>query len=34
MRSPKLMPRSRAVRIVSQSSGTDFIRLVASTSGT
>ncbi len=34
IRSPKLMPRSRAVSIVSQSSGTDFIRLVASASGT
>ena len=32
--SPKLMPRSRAVRIESQSSGTDFIRRVASASGT
>ncbi len=34
MRSPKLIPRSRAVRIVSQSSGTLFIRFVASSSGT
>ena len=32
--SPKLMPMSRAVRIVSQSSGTVFSRLVASPSGT
>ena len=32
--SPKLMPMSRAVRIVSQSSGTVFNRLVASASGT
>jgi hypothetical protein len=29
-----LMPRSRAVRIESQSRGTDFIRCVASASGT
>ena len=34
MASPKLMPMSRAVRIVSQSSGTFFSRLVASAIGT
>ncbi len=34
LRSPKLMPMSRAVRISSQSSGTDLSRLVASASGT
>lgn len=32
--SPKLMPSSRAVSIVSQSSGTVFIRLIALDRGT
>ena len=32
--SPRQIPRSRAVRIVSQSSGTVFIRPIASSSGT
>ncbi len=32
--SPRQMPSSRAVRMVSQSSGTTFIRSVASASGT
>jgi hypothetical protein len=32
--SPKQMPRSRAVSMVSQSNGTVFIRLVADSSGT